>query len=73
MALPVQIADVVIYALNWGYRHPAEMTAPTRHEIETRYGARIDRLKWRGDGYDGMRTFRSFGIVCVPDLFTPRR
>ena len=73
MALPVQVADVVIYALNWGYRHPSEMTAPTRPEIEARYGARIDKRKWRGDGYDGNRTFRSFGIVCVPDLFTPRR
>ena len=35
MALPVQVADVVIYALNWGYRHPGEMTGPTRPEIES--------------------------------------
>src|SRR6266567_2347183 len=42
MALPVQVADVVIYALNWGYRHPAEMTAPTRPEIEKRYGPCIE-------------------------------
>jgi len=72
MALPVQVADVVIYALNWGYRHPAEMTAPTRPEIEARYGAQIDKLKWRGEGYDGVRTYRSFGIFCVPDLYIPR-
>ena len=73
MALPVQVADVVIYALNWGYRHPAEMTAPTRPEIEARFGARIEKLKWKGEGYDGVRTYRSFGIVCVPDLYTPRK
>jgi hypothetical protein len=73
MALPVQVADVVIYALNWGYRHPAEMTAPTRAEIEARFGARIEKLKWRGEGYDGIKTYRSFGIVCVPDLFMRRK
>lgn len=72
MALPVQVADVVIYALNWGYRRPEEMTAPVRPEIENRYGSHIEKLKWRGQGTDGLRTFRSFGIVCVPDLFTPR-
>lgn len=73
MALPVQVADVLIYALNWGYRHPAEMTAPSRPEIEQRFGSRIENLKWKGEGYDGVRTFRSFGIVCVPDLYTPRK
>lgn len=73
MALPVQVADVVIYALNWGYRHPSEMTAPTRPEIEKRFGARIEKLKWKGEGYDGVRTYKSFGIVCVPDLYQPRK
>jgi hypothetical protein len=72
MALPVQVADVVIYALNWGYRHPANMTAPTRPEIEARFGARIQKLNWKGEGYDGVRTYKSFGIFCVPDLYIPR-
>lgn len=72
MALPVQIADVVIYALNWGYRHPANMTAPTRPEIEALFGERIQKLNWKGEGYDGIRTFKSFGIFCVPDLYIPR-
>ena len=72
MALPVQVADVVIYTLNWGYRHPAEMTALTRPEIESRFGNWIEKLKWKGEGYDGTKTYRSFGIVCVPDLFIPR-
>ncbi len=73
MALPVQVADVIIYALSWGYRRPPEMDAPTRPEIAERYGSRINKLKWRGEGYDGTKTFKSFGIVCVPDLYTPRK
>ena len=73
MALPVQMADVVIYCLNWGYRHSrAMMDAPVRQEIADRFAARIERLKWKGSGYDGNKTFSSYGIVCVPDLFTSR-
>lgn len=72
MALPVQVADVVIYAINWGYRHPAEMTAPVRTEIQNRFGPKIEKLKWKGEGYDGSRTYKSFGIVCVPDLYIAR-
>ena len=73
MALPVQVADLVVYAINWGYRHPAEMTAETRPEIASRYGPLLNRLKWKGDGYDGTNVYRSYGIVCVPDLFTRRK
>lgn len=73
MALPVQMADVVIYALNWGYRHPGEMEAEVRAPIAERFGKKINGLKWRGDGYDGVKTYKSFGIVCVPDLFEARR
>jgi hypothetical protein len=73
MLLPVQVADLVVYAINWGYRHPLEMTAPARPEILQRYGARLNSLKWKGDGYDGTRTYRSFGIFCVRDLFTARK
>ena len=73
MTLPVQMADVLIYALNFGYRRKDEMDAPAREEIAERYGRRINNLKWRGDGYDGERTYKSFGIFCVPDLYEPRR
>lgn len=73
MTLPVQMADVLIYALNFGYRRKGEMEAPCREEIASRYGRRIDGLKWKGDGYDGQRTYKSFGIFCVPDLYDPRR
>ena len=72
MALPVQIADLVVYSINWGYRF-AEMTAEVRPEIATRYGVRIRRLKWSGEGYDGAQTYRSHGIFCIPDLFCRRQ
>jgi hypothetical protein len=73
MALPVQMADVLIYALNFGYRRPGEMEAPARPEIADRFGRRINGLKWKGDGYNGQKTYKSFGIFCVPDLYEPRR
>jgi len=73
MTLPVQMADLLIYAINWGYRRPGEMEAAVRPEIADRYGRRINNLKWKGDGYDGQRTYKSFGIFCVPDLYEPRR
>jgi len=73
MALPVQVADVVIYALNWGYRLAANMkNAPTRHEIESRFSAQIQKLNWKGEGFDGFQTYKTFGIFCVPDLYAPR-
>lgn len=73
MALPVQVADVVIYALNWGYRYPTNMkAAPTRPEIESRFSAQIQKLNWKGQGFDGFRTYKTFGIFCVPDLYIPR-
>jgi hypothetical protein len=71
MIIPVQVADLVIYAINWGYRFSG-MTAPDRAEIGQRFGPRLNRLRWKGEGYDGIKTFVSFGIFCVPDLFTPR-
>jgi hypothetical protein len=48
------------------------MTAPTRPEIEARFGARIQQLNWKGEGYDGVHTYKSFGIFCLPDLYIPR-
>ncbi len=74
MALPIQVADVVLYAINWGYRHPNEphLTAPVRQEVADRYLRKLETLKWKGDGYHEGRVFRSYGIFCVPDLFLAR-
>ena len=73
MALPVQVADVVIYCINWAYRHGSMDAAETREEIRERYDAKIHNLVWHGDGYSKGKTFQSFGIVCVPDLFVSRK
>ncbi len=74
MALPVQVADVVLYCINWGYRHPAEphLQGPVRQEIADLFQRRIEYLKWKGDGYHQGKVYRSYGIFCVHDLFSAR-
>lgn len=72
MAIPVQIADILIYAINWGYRREGEFDATAREETASRYGKRLNRLKWRGDGHHNGTTFKSYGIFCVPDPYTRR-
>ncbi len=60
-----------------------EKRPPTREQL-TAYGQAslgmahrvssiFEKLKWKGEGYDGFRTYRSFGIFCVPDLYLPRK
>jgi hypothetical protein len=73
MAYPVQVADVVIYALNWGFRLPQfGMSAAVRQEITDNFAGLIGKLQFRGEGYRDGNTFPTFGIVYVPDLYTPR-
>lgn len=74
MSYAVQAADLCIYCVNWGYRLPEQgMNAPARTEIERAFGAWLDRLQFRGEGYRDGRVFRTFGIVHVPDLFEARK
>jgi hypothetical protein len=70
MAYGIQIADLCIYCLNWGWRIVG-MTAPTRPEIEP-FIALIQGTVWHGDGYRDGRVFRTHGTVYVPDPYTPR-
>ena len=73
MAYPLQVADVVIYALNWGIRMPQfGMNAPTSAAVETEFAGLIGALQFRGDGYRDGHVFKTFGIVYVPDLYTAR-
>lgn len=73
MAYPVQVADVVIYALNWGFRLAQfGMNAPSRPEIASEFSGVIGSLQFRGDGYRDGRVFKTFGITYVPDLYTDR-
>lgn len=72
MAYPVQVADVIIYAINVGLRLPG-MTEPVRQEVAGEFGPLIDRLQWRGDGYRDGAAFKTQGLVYVPDPYTARR
>jgi hypothetical protein len=48
LSVPIQVADVCIYCLNWGFRRPKwGMNAPTRREIEQDYAGWIQRLECR--------------------------
>jgi hypothetical protein len=74
MAYPVQIADLCIYAINWGFRLPASgMNAPVRTEIAQEFETPIRQLQYEGDGYRNGEVFRTFGIVYVPDPYETRR
>ncbi|MCE0521435.1 MAG: hypothetical protein LV480_00815 [Methylacidiphilales bacterium] len=69
----LQVADVVIYALNWGFRLPQlGMNTSTRPDIEAEFAGLIGNLQFRGEGYRDGNVFQTFGIVYVPDLYTPR-
>ncbi len=58
----VQVADVVIYCLNWGYRF-GKATKPTRPELEP-FATRAANLS-----YQGKRDHRTIlGIVYLDDL-----
>lgn len=74
MNYAVQAADLSIYCINWGFRlSSAGMTAPVRDEIASLSAHWLSRLQFRGEGYRDGNTFRTFGIVFVPDLFESRR
>ena len=73
MAYPVQVADVVIYALNCGFRLPERgMDAPVRQEVARMFEAPIRKLAWRGVGQGQGAAYASHGVVYVPDLYTTR-
>ena len=70
MAYGVQVADLCIYCLNWGWRL-GSMTEPTRKEIEP-YVLLLEKSIWHGDGYRDGHVFKTHGTVYVPDPYTPR-
>ena len=73
MVYPVQVADVCIYSINWGFRIPYGMTAPAREEVKLETEEWLNRLQYRGEGRgrDGM-SHHQHGIVYVPDPFEGR-
>lgn len=73
MSLPIQVADVCIYCVNWGFRLPVfGMDAPIRNEIGEEFGPWLNELQFKGQGYHGGEVFPTFGIVYVPDPYTAR-
>jgi hypothetical protein len=75
MSYPVQVADVCIYCVNWGYRLPkAGMDKPVREEIARGFGGSLNRLQFRMDeAYRDGQVFQAWGIFYVPNPYGPGR
>lgn len=71
MAYGVQVADLCIYCLNWGWRLP-QMTQSVRQEIVP-YADLFRPILWYGEGERDNRTFKTHGIAYVPDPWTSRQ
>lgn len=73
MTYPIQAADLCIYCVNWGFRVPGSgMVAPARREIADEFGEALGRLQFCGDGFRDGKVFKAYGVVFVPDPYTPR-
>jgi hypothetical protein len=74
MAYPVQVADLCIYAINWGFRLPSVgMDADVRSEIAGAFESDIRSLQFSGDGYKSGQVYPMHGIVYIPDPYETRR
>jgi hypothetical protein len=69
LSIPIQVADVCIYCINWGLRR-GEMNAPTRQKIEEQFAAWIRRLEYQDKrpGSHG-KTRKVLGIVFVQNPY----
>ncbi|MEN6457781.1 MAG: DUF3800 domain-containing protein [Thermoguttaceae bacterium] len=69
LSIPIQVADVCIYCINWGLRRSG-MNAPTRREIEEQFAGWIRRLEYKAErlASDG-RSRKTFGIVYVQNPY----
>lgn len=73
MTDPVQAANLVIYCVNWAFRLPPRgVNAPVRPEIAERFGAWLNALQFRGQGYRDGEVCETYGVVFVPDPYTLR-
>jgi hypothetical protein len=73
MTYPIQVADLAIYCINWGFRIPSRgMDAETRQEIADNYGRWLAQLQFEGRIERDGTEFTSYGIVFVPDPFESR-
>ena len=72
MTYPVQVADVCVYCINWGFRGPHGMDAPARPEVESLCGQDLEQLQLKRTIWQSGRLVPTCGIVYVPDPYTPR-
>jgi hypothetical protein len=63
----VQVADLVAYCLNWGWRLPGKMTKATRGELEP-FGVKVAALQYRGRVSKGTKRYPVYGICHIKDL-----
>jgi hypothetical protein len=70
MAYGVQVADICIYCLNWGFRRPG-MQEPTRPEIVP-FVWLLEPLIWHGQGYRDREVFDTHSVVYVRDPYESR-
>lgn len=71
MAYGVQVADLCIYCLNWGYRADKRMAGPVREEIR-HFANLLEPIIWSGEGIRKGRHFRTQSVVYVPDPYIAR-
>lgn len=72
MSYPVQAADICIYCINWGFRSVSGMNAEIRPEIAKDFSSDLFNLQYQGYKKDNEREIKIYGIVYVPDPYTPR-
>ncbi len=67
----VQVADLVAYSLNWGWRLEGKMTKATRVEIEL-FAAQIAGLQFKGKQQKGTKIWTLRGFCFIQDLRSSR-
>jgi hypothetical protein len=73
MAYGIQAADVVIYAINWGYRRDTwDAPGENREEISQQFGPWLNALQFRGRTQRKGKTLRVYGIIRVCDPYRSR-
>jgi Protein of unknown function (DUF3800) len=71
LTYPIQVADIVIYCVNWAYRIPGrEMDEPVRQELADTYLDLLNRLVYRGKVETDGEEHAVHGVVFVPEPFT---
>ena len=72
MAYGVQVANLCIYCLNWGWRLSEQnMDGLTRPEIEP-FVWLLEKVVWHGSGCRDGKDFPTHSTVYVPDPYEPR-